>query len=134
MTKYSFGLLLCVFVCTFTVGCGPGGPPSGKVTGSVTYNDKPLMTGTVILVPEQEGLGYAQGTIQPDGTYQAETKEYGQNIPVGSYRVMISAVEDRGPEHPARPLIPFHYSSEAQSGLQANVQEGDNTIDFHLTK
>jgi len=129
-----FALLLFVGIGTLVVGCGPGGPPSGKVTGKVTYQDEPLPTGNVILIPEQEGMPYAQGNIKPDGTYEAATKEFGTNIPVGNYRVMISAVEDLGPEKPVRPLIPFRYSSEAQSGLQASVQEGENAIDFHLTK
>ncbi len=134
VTKHSIALLLFVFACTVTIGCGPGGPPSGQVTGNVTYKDKPLPTGTIMLIPEKEGMPYAQGTIQPNGTYHVETKEYGKNVPIGSYRVMISAVEDLGPEHPVRPLIPSRYSSEAQSGLTANVQEGENKINFDLKK
>jgi hypothetical protein len=130
MLKLNQGaLLLAVFVF---LGCGPGGPPSGQLSGSVTYKGEPLSTGTIVFMPQSADIPYAQAEIAEDGTYTAMTKEFGKRIPVGNYRVMISAVKDMGPEAPVVPLIPFKYSSDTQSGLTAQVSEGENKVDFDL--
>lgn len=114
------------------VGCGPSGPPLGEITGKVTYKNAPLPTGTITFVPQSAELPYGQATITADGTYKANSNEYGDRLPVGQYKVAISAIQGGNPEAPSIPLIPFRYSSDTQSGLQAEVVEGENTIDFEL--
>lgn len=113
-----------------TIGCG--GPPSGQVSGKVTFKGERLTLGSIIFMPETPNSPYAQAEIAPDGSYVAMTDENGENIPLGIYRVMISAVKDMGPESPVEPLLPLKYSSDSQSGLSVNVQEGINTADFAL--
>ena len=128
MIKIQLSLLLVALV----VGCGDAGPPLAEVSGIVTYDGQPLPTGTITFVPQGADLPYAYATIQGDGTYYAETPEYGNGVPVGNHKVMISAMKDMGPEAPVELLIPSKYSSDQSSGLTANVVEGENTINFPL--
>lgn len=122
-----------VFAC---IGCGPSGPEMGHVFGTVTYEGKPLPTGTVSFVPEKEGLPMAYAQIQADGTYEASTKSLGRGVPVGSHRVMITAMTDGGSGEGGNliQLIPTRYGGDRMSGLTAEVQEGENKIDFLLEK
>ena len=130
MMKLNLGAMMLALA--FVLGCGASGPPSGQLSGNVTYKGEPLGTGTIMFMPQSGDAPYAQAEISEDGSYKATTKEYGEKIPVGSYRVMISAVKDMGPEAPVMPLIPFKYSSDQQSGLTAQVVEGENKVDFDL--
>ncbi len=114
----------------FSIGCG--GPPAGEVTGQVTFNGSPLTSGTITFVPQSAAGVYAHAEVQADGRYAAETDETGKRIPVGQYRVMISAVKDVGPEEPVESLLPLRFSSDTQSKLTADVGEGQNVIDFVL--
>ena len=104
----------------------------GIVTGTVTYKEDPLPTGDVLFVPETADLPYARATIAENGTFRMNTEEYGDRVPVGKYRVMITALKDLGPENGMLGLIPARYNSTEKSGLQAEVVEGENTIDFAL--
>lgn len=129
MLKVQFSLVCLPF---FLLAIGCGGPPSGQVSGKVTFKGETLALGSIIFMPETPNSPYAQAEIAPDGTYVAMTDELGENIPLGNYRVMISAVKDMGPESPVEPLLPLKYSSDSQSGLSVNVKEGINTADFAL--
>ena len=74
----------------------------------------------------------AFGEIQEDGTYVAGTEQFGPGVPLGKHRVMISAFIDHGPEAPAESILPDKYGSDRKSGLTANVEPGENTVDFSL--
>ncbi|RCS47752.1 hypothetical protein DTL42_14645 [Bremerella cremea] len=125
-------LSLLVLLLIAAVGCGSAGPEMGDVKGTVTYKGKPLTTGTITFVPETDGLPNAFAEIQTDGTYVAQTRDFGNGVPVGKHRVMIIAVKDHGPEAPVEAILPVKYSSDSQSGLKAEVSAGENIIDFPL--
>ena len=120
-------------------GCGDA-VPMAPVTGTVTLDGKPLeltpplASGTVTFVPATEGLPYAYGEIGPDGTYRMKTDDHGDGAAIGKYRVMIGAseYESDDPEAAMKRLLPFKYSLDSQSGLTADVTEGENVIDFIL--
>jgi hypothetical protein len=118
-------------------GCGPGGPRLAPVRGTVTYRGRPVTTGTVTFVPDQPGPA-ASGEIRPDGTYVLSTDGRAGAVP-GRHTVMIVSLEDnagRLPEErqplPAL-LVPEKYGNNRRSGLTAEVREGENGIDFHLS-
>lgn len=129
MTK---SLSLFALLLVAVAGCGTSGPEMGDVKGTVTYKGKPLTTGTITFVPETDGLPTAFAEIQPDGTYVAKTRDFGNGVPIGKHRVMIIAVKDHGPEAPVEAILPVKYSSDSQSGLTAEVKAGENTVDFPL--
>ncbi|TWT34749.1 hypothetical protein [Blastopirellula retiformator] len=131
--KYSTLATMVVAAATIaSVGCGARGPEMGDVVGSVTYQGKPLPTGTITFMPETAGVPTAYANIKDDGTYEGYTDEFGKGVPVGKHRVMIMAVKENGPEAAAVALLPFKYGSDHQSGLTAEVAPGENQVNFDL--
>ena len=128
--------LLVIATALCLVGCNSSNLTT--VTGKVTYNDKPVTTGTVSFVSADKPTAY--GNIGPDGTYALMTDKPGDGATPGSYQVSIVALEDMGDRMPEDrdplppPVIPDKYSNAATSGLTAEVEAGkDNVIDFDLT-
>lgn len=84
------GLLVCVYLS----GCNQG-PEIVPVKGQITIEGKPLQGGTITVMPNFEGKGRAaQGTINPDGTFELITTLSGKKIPgtyVGEHPVEIAA-------------------------------------------
>lgn len=143
-------LALLFLVALPILGCGI---QTGRVSGTVTYKNKPLTTGSVMLVPSNGTILY--GTIQSDGTYAIE------NVPVGTAMIGVTSVDEKlyaefvgrnsgkgkpegkekgdgGPKEPgggARPLdynkIPPRYGDVNQSGLRCEVQK-DTTYNIDL--
>jgi len=126
---------------TGIVGCGPqtDRSPTAPVQGKISYQDKPLERGTVVFFPKSGGKT-ATGTIQPDGSYTLSTYSQGDGALLGEHNVTVISERDMSnvlPEDPEASLepslIPTKYNLQKTSGLTANVQEGDNQIDFELT-
>ena len=129
-------------------GCGKAKRDRAVVTGKVTYNGEPLRFGTVIFEP---GSGqFATGAIQPDGTFQMETRGEGEGAPVGKCKVRFVCSSNQDPSAQAaaaktgrmqgeglsmgRSLIPKKYLSSATSGITVDVKPGDNKpLVFELT-
>jgi len=67
--------LLCVALMVTVVGCGSSHPPLTVVTGTVTYNGKPLADATVAIMPDG-GDGTAKpadGKTDADGNFSLGT-------------------------------------------------------------
>ncbi|WP_233198903.1 MULTISPECIES: hypothetical protein [Pirellulaceae] len=132
MTRFVRTIIPCLLLMALLTGCGSKGPETGHVSGKVTYKGKALPTGTIVFVPEKEGDLMAFAEIQQDGTYVAGTEQFGPGVPLGKHRVMISAFIDHGPEVSAESLLPEKYGSDRKSGLTADVEPGENIVDFSL--
>ena len=133
-SRWALGYLAVLLL--FTAGCGER-VKLGRVSGKITYKGQPVPTGTITFLPTSTGPPASAG-IRPDGTYTLETVDIGTGAVVGKHTVMITALQDspavgaeeRTPLPP--PIIPVKYGNTSTSGLTADVQEGDNTIDFDL--
>jgi len=137
-----FAVILCVIV----PACGESGPnmPMGRVSGKVTYQNKPLTKGTVSFVSTDSSRPNANGTITPDGTYTLHTANFGSGAVLGDYDVMIGGMDpiDYNTKLPGMlPLmkkselpqtIPKKYEDPKTSGLKETVKSGTNTFDFDL--
>jgi hypothetical protein len=119
-------------------GCGG----TVDVSGKVTYQGKPVVFGTVVLIGP-DGVPKS-GPIKPDGTFRVD------GVKVGTAKVAVSSPpppgaqtarkprggregDDKPPpdEAPADPevirnwvALPEKYTHPAQSGLTADVQSG----------
>jgi len=110
-------------------GCGQTGPRTYPVSGTVTFNGKPVAEGDIVFIPPDRSLAPEGGRIV-DGVFAMRSKE-------GKCRVEITASEV-GPNTPrvdGVPLItnyiPARYNS--RSVLSAEVApDGENTFDFRL--
>lgn len=132
------GLLVC--------GCSrPSGPAVVPVSGTVTFDGKPLKGATLRFIPTGATPGGgANGFTKPDGTYELTGIRGGAGTSPGEYKVVISkrvnpdgsAPDPNIPpiESPAKEVLPPQYSDESRSTLTKTVPEKGGTIDFALLK
>jgi hypothetical protein len=102
-----------------------------EVTGTVTWNGKPVEVGEVIFAPLDKSIAPAAGRIR-GGAYKLLSKP-------GKVRVEIQAVRKTGKRDPKEGFeitelyIPPRYNE--QSELEAEVTaDGDNRFDFNLSE
>lgn len=132
------GIVLLLFA-----GCSPkSGPRIAPVSGTVTYNGKPLPGAYVGFTPENPGDLQAQGSTDANGRYRLTTFSNYDGAIVGKHVVNIRAEEP--PDDPTKAadditlkrgklLTPRKYQDPRTSGLSAEVLDQKNVFDFHLT-
>jgi hypothetical protein len=119
-------------VVTAAGGCG--GPAKAKVHGIVTFDGKPIKSGTIEFFP-LDGKGQSAGTSITDGAYTVEAG-------VGEMRVTVNAMEVYGkhkaydtPDSPmiedVRNPIPAKYNTKSE--LKQMLKAGDNEVNLDLT-
>lgn len=130
-------VLLLIGVTAFS-GCG-NYENRVPVSGTVTFEGKPLGTGFVSFVGS-EGYAVASGEIR-DGRYTLSTSASRPGIDAGEYAVRVEsweeepgAVRDDGSFAPGRSAIPKRYQDVTKSGLSAKVTPSDRRFDFQLTR
>lgn len=126
--------VLAVVAGTLT-GCGGGTDtqPTGTVSGTLTKADgKPVTKGTINFTMPEKGAA-ASAPLNDQGQFEFE-----QPLPVGTYRVYLSAAfaEAPTPDKPAPtpelPDVPRKYLDEPTTDLTAEVKEGENTLPLKL--
>jgi len=137
------------------LGCGDstGLPNRYPVSGTVTYQGKPVEKGSINFIPDYpDGLA-AAGEIE-NGEYSLTTATPGDGAIPGKYKVTIVAVEmdtsklneiAKGGQHHhdktfakavknAKKLVPSKYQLPEMSGLTAEVKAQTNSgVNFELT-
>ena len=125
------------------LGCGT---KRGDVSGKVTYQNTPLVYGTVVIFG-RDGIPL-RGAIQPDGTYSIK------GVPAGPARLAVVSElppaklpkkkksSDKLPPPPTGSPsvevpkgwfeIPAKYGDPNKSGLEFTVQPGPNSHDIPL--
>jgi hypothetical protein len=139
----SLRLLGYAVLAGLLAGCGDRGPQRVAVSGTVTFNGKPLADGTIRFVPTATASSPVAGADIKDGKYTADIRG---GVPVGTQRVEIEAyrVDPRAtkPGMPAPPMargvpriqyIPKRYNVDSQ--LSMTIEPGSKIItkDFDLT-
>jgi hypothetical protein len=127
------------------------------VTGTVTFQGKPLAGAAITFVPAGfEGGDAASAITDSEGKYALTTWEAGDGARPGEYRVKVSKqeeqavdpskrvqnlsieeeqkiyVENKKPPPPARSLIPSKYQDDQTSGLIHKVEEKPTTFDIKI--
>lgn len=121
--KLAFALFLTVLL-PLTLGCGSDRPDMGTVTGTVTFNGKPLPNADISFEPK--GKRFSFGKTDEEGRYEMTYIRDVKGVAVGECIVRIT-LED--PNSPGQ-FIPLKYN--ANSELRADVKPGKNTFDFPL--
>jgi len=114
-------------------GCGrSGGPTLAPVSGTVTYNGQPLEQGTIIFHPPKGRPSH--GKIENGKITEVTTLDPGDGAVVGPNQVAIQSVErSTDINTPSKLLIPQRYGNPKESGLTAEVKEGQaNEFTFEL--
>jgi hypothetical protein len=144
MKHFHLSILLPVAITFCAVlGCGGAdGPklpqgPKGSAKAKVTYEGKPITTGTLQL---DSGKGYvAAATASPDGTFALKGVG-GADIPAGKYKVGITPPPGPAPalgasEMPPPPKIeglPEKFYSPGSSEVEVEIKEGKQDIEIIL--
>jgi hypothetical protein len=130
-------------------GCGKD--PTGSIKGTVTFQDKPLPSGTITFL-FHGGRGVESARILPDGTYSLPAVPLGESLvtvqtpdPRRLPQALRKALDGPGTENatavakrdaavivPSVP-IPKRYNDPGTSGLTYTVGQGENLHDFELT-
>ena len=144
--------MMVLAIASFTLGgCeGEKMSPHAAVHGKVTYNGKPVTSGTVMFVPTEvpkEGaLEGASGDIQPDGSYTLKSQATGGAV-LGVHKVVVYSTGElqapkEAPKEGAAPkadtapkrrsILPNRYSELRATPLTYKVVAGDNNFDIEL--
>jgi len=118
-------------------GCN-GGFAVGEVSGTVSFDGKPVEIGSISFISADGSKPSAGGAIT-DGKYAVS------NVPAGPTKVRISGVRVTGqkkmydaPDSPvvttSAEMLPPKYSDDKRTELRYDVQSGAQTKDFDLTK
>ena len=143
MQRLFYPLALALAVPALLCGCGS---KTGRVSGKVTYKDKPVQGGTVTFLVS--GKHSASSPIGEDGSYSIE------KVPVGPAKISIVPPVPAGPggggpmmdpskfgggvEKPAaqpktKPLnLPEKYKNPEKSGLEYTVTPGSQEHNIPL--
>lgn len=143
MSRRALAAIVWIAVATCSTGCGS---KPAVVTGTVTYQGKPLTGGSVILYCADDQI--VRGVIGPDGAYTIP------NVPRGVCRVTVKTytpipagfrlkqelppVHD-GPIHPSQSpalsgeAVPERYAVPEESGLTVRVDRPQTIFDITLT-
>ncbi len=140
--------LLAVTVFCGLSGCAPE-HELAQVTGTVSYQGKPIENGTIVF--EVSGYRSSYGQIVNGQIVELRTLEPNDGVPVGNARVAVPAPApaDSGPaaagnepagDAPGGPsgmtipkgLLPVKYANPETSGLTAMIQSGENEVSFEL--
>ena len=107
-----------------------------EVRGRVTFEDgTPFPQGTVILLKQDgEKLVQAQGTIQPDGSFELGVNAPKEGVPAGKYRVLINPGDMAGLDAKVRTGFDKRYTDFDTSGLEFEVKPGKNELPIQLTR
>jgi hypothetical protein len=134
--------LAALLVAAASVGVLGCGKKTATITGTVTYNNKPVTSGEVIFL-SQDGHASAHAPIHADGSFTVT------NAPVGPVqvavdnppptKVQVTSKNGNDPEvREARQqaahyvATPLKYRDPKQSGLHFDARPGSNEYDITL--
>lgn len=138
--KYRFAI---VFFMLASVGCGKSPTEQGEVTGTVSYQGKPLPGGSISFLSER---GFqSSAVISPEGHFRIKSVVGPCKVTIDN-RMLSKDQRNRGPRLKSSPPgttapatvegtyvpLPDKYLSFEKSGLTCEVQKGSQTRDFPL--
>lgn len=117
------------------VGCRDDGLTG--VHGTVTFEGKPVHTGTITFYPEKGRP--SSGKLDAEGHYELSSYKTGDGIKPGSYSVLVDAAELEGNSESAnakiRRLVPEIYSDLSTTTLTAKITDAKvQKVDFDIAK
>lgn len=138
-TRSDIACILTTLVLASVLGCADPGPKLGIVTGTITLSDKPLEGAAVEfhpLFPEGK-VAYASAKTDANGFFEMQYSVERKGVLVGAHQVHISTQDWEKQPDGSNKVIPervpkWYFGPD--SILEFDVQEGENTADFDLTK
>ena len=117
----------------------------GEVSGTVTYQGKPVAGANIVFLPTTRDTPAGAAITESDGGYKLSISGHQKGAVTGSYKVSIALhapydgpiPEGMNPEmakenYRGKALVPEKYLNPTTSGLTAEVKPGSNKFDFAL--
>jgi hypothetical protein len=114
---------LVAVLALVNLGCGPAGPKTARVSGTITLEGKPLAKVGVTFLPPKKGP-IATGNTDENGQFTLTTVRKGDGAPVGSHKVTIGAAE----EGQKITNIAERYGNPHTTNLFADVKAGEKNV------
>lgn len=130
LPRASYRTLGLLAWCVLAAGCGPSGPATHPVSGTVTFNGEPMPDGYITFIPEDPTVGPEGGPIA-GGKFSFRARE-------GAKKVKIEASRPVGPVDPVmgqarkEQYIPEKYNRSTTLAEEV-TPDGDNHFTFELT-
>ncbi|MDR2641968.1 MAG: hypothetical protein LBC74_04165 [Planctomycetaceae bacterium] len=147
-------LIILIFLGIFT-GCSPAGVPVYSVTGTVTYQGKPVENALVSLIPESTEIRGASAMTNGNGQFVVVTQGAKENgAMLGEYKILVTKlieVDDSGKEvireqvkynpnnnhneiqYQQKNLLPKKYTKRETTNLTVTVGKQKNHFKLALT-
>ena len=109
----------CCFVCLVVIGCGPGGPELGTVTGKVTLDGKPVTNGLVTFAPVAKG-GASIGKTDANGQYELLFVDR-KGALLGQHKVTVTTVQEAAAVTLMRSDSPEYMKQAASATTRAPI-------------
>lgn len=122
-----------VLLAVLAIGCGAADRPQlAPLTGTVTYNGKPLESGMIIFTPDKGRA--ASGRVRAGEIVDVGTFEPNDGAPVGNLKITVMDAPPQGMEEKKESIVPAKYNSFETSELSVGVYAGKpNTVTVELT-
>ena len=126
-------------LCSAFILAGCGGSQNAEVSGTVTFDGKPIENGSIVFL-SADGNGPTTGGTIENGKYSV------QNVPVGLCKIQIKAAKETTKmkmyddpkaewvQKAGEEMLPPKYTDEKATELNFEVKSGKNEKDFSLTK
>jgi hypothetical protein len=135
MPLHRAACLFCFLAAMLTLtSCGDS--KIATVKGTVTFNGKPIESGSISFFPVDGAKAGTAGGIIKDGKYSCS------DVPIGLMRVYVTGLPKLAgmkrpyPDAPEKPYyvesMPGKYSSPAETELELDVKLGVNEKDWNL--
>jgi hypothetical protein len=147
MKRLSAALILFGALVIAPLGCGSGRENLGLVSGTLSWNKKPVPGIQIVFVPDEDRGSKGKrslGITDANGHFHLLCDNGQPGAVIGFHKVLLMAsgrMTDRGDpaqsaaagsKTPVRPVIPPEYGNPAATPVKREVKPGSQTIDLDL--
>ena len=131
MRNHTVLVFVTSLVLTSAIGCGSSGPPTGKVSGTVTIDGQPASGVTVYFNPVVGGRA-SQGETDSSGYYELIFSPTAKGALIGSHKVKISGPGPSDQPPTGGQMLTDDSAAAKYENVEKTVEvaAGSNTIDL----
>lgn len=124
-------VVLLVSIGAGAPGCGPSGPKTYPVSGTVTFDGQPLPTGFISFTPVEGDIAPDAGKVT-DGKFEFRAQAGKKRVEINANRQAVGAkIDPAMGAVPSEQYLPAEYNTKTV--LTAEVKpDGENRFEFPL--
>jgi hypothetical protein len=123
-------------------GCGKSPPPQTDVSGTVTFEGKPvegvIVTFYPIVEKGQPRLAYSRATSDAAGKYTLISEDGKPGAVVAKHKVVVNwpvrGAKEMATQAAPSPAIPTQYTTATETPIEVEVKSGQNDIPIDVKR